>query len=109
MSDSVLSLKQAVNSPAEQKAPRRLPRPGVRLGRPRLHQDPAPRRIRSAICELIKNVLAIAPDRYDWAAQLRPDAHYITWELTDFTAFCVDAKQQVMADDPHEIGLALIL
>ncbi len=69
-----------------------------------------PAQIRAALCEMIKNVLVAAPDRYDWAAaRLRPDAHYTSWELAEFTAFCVDAKQRVMRDDPHETGPALVL
>lgn len=66
--------------------------------------------IRSAMCELIRIVLAVAPQRHDWAAaRLRPDAQYSTWELADFTAFCVDAKQRVLADDPHQRGQGLAL
>jgi 3-dehydroquinate synthase/2-deoxy-scyllo-inosose synthase len=38
-----------------------------------------------------------------------PDAQYTTWELADFTAFCVAAKQQVMADASHETETALVL
>jgi len=69
-----------------------------------------PGEIRSAVCELVKNVLAIAPERYDWAAaRLRPGADYTTWELAEFVEFCVDAKQRVTADDPHETGRALVL
>jgi len=66
--------------------------------------------IRSALCEMIKIVLAAVPARFDWAAaRLRPDARYTIWELADFLAFCIDSRQRVMADDPHETGPALAL
>ena len=109
MCDSALSLKQAVYSPE-----------GNHIGTFHAPQFvwadlnytkslPAAE-IRSAVCELIKIVLAIAPERYDWAAgRLRPDAQYSTWDLADFTAFCVDAKQRVMASDPHLRGQGLAL
>jgi 3-dehydroquinate synthase/2-deoxy-scyllo-inosose synthase len=109
-SDSVLSLKQAVNSPAGKNHLGAFHAPQFVWADLGYAKSLPPAEIRSAVCELVKNVLAIAPDRYDWAvARLRPDAHYSTWELADFCAFCVDAKQRVMAGDPHETGPALVL
>jgi 3-dehydroquinate synthetase len=66
--------------------------------------------IRSALCEMIKIVLAMVPARFDWAAaRLRPDARYTTWELADFVAFCIDSRQRVMAGGPHGAGQPLAL
>ena len=66
--------------------------------------------IRSAVCELIKIVLTIVPERFGWAAaRLRADARYTTWDLADFIAFCVDTRQQVLAGDPYGTRQALAL
>lgn len=110
MSDSTLSLKQAVNS---------------RYGKNHLGTFHAPVLVwnqldflatlpadetRSALCELIKNVLAIIPDRYDEVARwLRPDADYPPTRLASFIELCVDAKTKVMTGDQHEKGDALVL
>lgn len=110
MSDSTLSLKQAVNS---------------RHGKNHLGTFHAPvlvwnnldflatlpaEETRSALCEMIKNVLGIVPERYDDVARrLRPDADYSARVLADFIELCVDAKTQVMAQDQYEKGDALIL
>ncbi len=110
MSDSVLSFKQAVNS---------------RVGKNHLGAFHAPElvwahldflaslprsEIQSALCEAIKNVMAICPELHDeMAATLRPDADYSTTELSWFIGMCIDAKQRVMEADPFEKGRALIL
>jgi 3-dehydroquinate synthetase len=110
MSDSVLSLKQAVNS---------------RLGKNHLgtfHQpvlvwnhlgflDTLPaEEIQSALCEMIKNVLGIVPERYDDVARdLRADGQYSPQTITSFIGLCVDAKTTVMRHDPHEKEEALVL
>ncbi len=110
MSDSVLSLKQAVNTSAGKNHLGTFHPPQFVWADLGYTKSLPATEIRSALCELIKNVLMIAPERYDWAvARLRPDAHYTTWDLADFTAFCVETKQRVMRDDPHESGPALVL
>jgi 3-dehydroquinate synthase/2-deoxy-scyllo-inosose synthase len=110
MSDSVLSLKQAVNTTAGKNQLGTFHAPQFVWADLGYTKSLPPSEIRSALCELVKNVLAIAPDRYDWAAaRLRPDAGYTTWELAELTAFCIDAKQQVMAGDPRETGPAMAL
>ncbi len=61
--------------------------------------------VTSALCELAKNVLAIAPDRYDWAlSTLRAGGGYSDPELAGFIDFCAQAKQSIMRHDPHEHG-----
>ncbi|MFI9778708.1 2-deoxy-scyllo-inosose synthase [Streptomyces sp. NPDC051956] len=110
MSDSVLSLKQAVNS---------------RLGKNHLGTFHAPVLVwnhldfldslpaaetRSALCEMIKNVLGIVPERYDQVAGLlRADGRYTPAVLTSFIDLCVDAKTAVMREDQREKGDALVL
>jgi 3-dehydroquinate synthase/2-deoxy-scyllo-inosose synthase len=110
MSDSVLSLKQAVNTTEGKNQLGTFHAPQFVWADLGYTKSLPPSEIRSGLCELVKNVLAIAPDRYDWAAaRLRPDADYTTWELAELTAFCIDAKQQVMAGDPRETGPAMAL
>jgi 3-dehydroquinate synthase/2-deoxy-scyllo-inosose synthase len=110
MSDSVLSLKQAVNTSDGKNQLGAFHAPQFVWANLGYTKSLPPVEVRSALCELVKNVLAIAPERYDWAAaRLRPDAGYTTWELAEFTEFCVDAKQKVMAGDPRETGPGLVL
>ncbi len=110
MSDSVLSLKQAVNSP---------------LGKNHLGTFYAPelvwnnldylnwlpiREIQSALCELIKNVLAICPQRYhELLSLLNPTGVYYPEQYLHFIELCVDAKCTVMQEDPQEKHDALVL
>lgn len=110
MSDSALSLKQAVNS---------------RTGKNHLgvywapefvwnylpFVDTLPRsEVRSALCETVKNVLAIRPDSYDQiGGLLRSDGRYDFATLAAFIKFCIQSKCSVMRDDPQERGEALVL
>jgi 3-dehydroquinate synthetase len=110
MSDSVLSLKQAVNS---------------RLGKNHLGAYLAPEfvwnylpfvdtlpsiEVRSALCEMVKNVLAICPECYDdVAALLRVDGRYDYRTLAEFVEICVRAKCSVMGRDAYERREALVL
>lgn len=110
MSDSVLSLKQAVNS-ARGKNHLGMFYPPVFVWNhlPFLDSLP-PSEIRSALCETIKNVIGICPERYDEvAARLRPDGRYAPEVITGFIDLCVDAKLSVMRDDPKERGTGLVL
>lgn len=110
MSDSVLSLKQAVNS---------------RLGKNHLGTFYTPQfvwndlaflrslpasEIQSALCELIKNVLAIVPQHYaELASLLDASANYSQEHYLRFIDLCVAAKGAVMQNDPFEKGDALVL
>ena len=110
MCDSVLTLKQTVYSKEGRNHLGTFHAPQFVWADLEYTKSLTHTEIRSALGEMIKNVLAIAPDRYDWAAaRLRPDAQYTTWEMADFAAFCIDAKQRVMTGDPHETGAALAL
>jgi 3-dehydroquinate synthase/2-deoxy-scyllo-inosose synthase len=110
ISDSVLSLKQAVNTSEGKNQLGAFHAPQFVWADLGYTKSLPPGEIRSALCELVKNVLTIAPERYDWAAaRLRPGADYTTWELAEFVDFCVEAKQRVMASDPRETGAGLVL
>ncbi len=73
-------------------------------------QSLAPDEIRSGLCELVKNVLAIHPHRYEEVASLlNPQAHYSLDEFAQVFTWCFEAKQAVMRQDAHEQGAALVL
>lgn len=66
--------------------------------------------IKSGLCELIKNVLAIHPHRYEEVvALLNPQASYSLEEFAQVFRWCFEAKQAVMRQDAHEQGAALVL
>ena len=73
-------------------------------------QSLAPDEIRSGLCELVKNVLAIHPQRYEEvAALLNPQASYSLDQFAQVFGWCFEAKQAVMRQDAHEQGAALVL
>jgi 3-dehydroquinate synthetase len=110
MSDSVLSLKQAVNSPVGKNHLGAFHAPELVWSHLDCLASLPQRQVRAALCEAIKNVIAICPDRYgELAARLRTDGVYSQAELAWFIGMCADAKQEVMAADPEEKGRALVL
>jgi len=110
MSDSVLSLKQAVNSPVGKNHLGAFHPPELVWAHLDFLASLPAEQIRAALCEAIKNVVAICPEAYDeMAARLRPDAMYAPAGLTWFIGMCVEAKQSVVAADQFEKGPALIL
>lgn len=110
MSDSVLSLKQAVNSSVGKNHLGTFHAPAFVWNHLDFLDTLPADEIRSALCEMIKNVLGIVPDRYDAvAARLRADAQYTPEDIAWFIDLCVDAKSAVMRDDLHERGDALVL
>ena len=110
MSDSVLSLKQAVNAGCGKNLLGTFYRPEfVWVDLAYLDTLPA-REIRAGLCELIKNVLAIIPSRYHQVAGLlRPSADYSEPSYRRFLELSLEAKCSVMREDPRECGPALVL
>jgi len=110
MSDSVLSLKQAVNSEVGKNHLGAFHAPELVWSQLDYLATVSPWQIRAALCEAIKNVVTICPERYDeMAGRLRADAVYSHAEFAWFIGMCVDAKQQVMAADPREKSRGLVL
>lgn len=110
MSDSVLSLKQAVNSRVGKNHLGAFHAPELVWAHLDFVASLPPSQIRAALCEAIKNVVAICPELYDeMAARLHANASYTEAELSWFVGMCVDAKQRVMQADPFEKDRALIL
>ncbi|MEU9410984.1 2-deoxy-scyllo-inosose synthase [Streptomyces sp. NPDC048281] len=110
MSDSTLSLKQGVNSRQGKNHIGVFHPPVLVWNQLDFLETLAPEEIRSALCETVKNVLAIVPERYDDLARLlRTDARYSYTDLVSVINLCVDAKTAVMADDHREKQGALVL
>jgi 3-dehydroquinate synthetase len=110
MSDSVLSLKQAVNSRIGKNHLGTFHAPSLVWNHLDFLETLPAAEIRSALCETVKNVLGICPERYDdVAAKLRPDGRYSQSTLAEFIELCVSAKTTVMRDDKWEKREALVL
>ena len=108
--DSVLSLKQAVNAPLGKNLIGTFYAPtAVLLDYEWLDTLPERER-RSGLCEMVKNALAIAPERRaELAKVLRHDCRLGPRELAWLVDFGIDAKQKVMSYDERECGTGLVL
>jgi 3-dehydroquinate synthase/2-deoxy-scyllo-inosose synthase len=111
--DSVISLKQAVNSSVGKNHLGLYHRPHLVLTDVRMLQTLPRTAVRAGLCEFVKNCLAIRPDFIaglrqrlrgrDLESALQPDT--LLWLLHQSIA----AKVQVMADDPRECRSGLVL
>jgi len=103
MLDSTPSLKQAVNSEGHKNLLGAFRRPEFVFADLAYLDTLPPQEIRSGLCEVIKNVLAICPQLLDEVAGLlNPDASYTRPQYRRFIELSIDAKCEVMADDPYE-------
>jgi 3-dehydroquinate synthetase len=110
MSDSVLSLKQGVNSCLGKNHLGTFYEPVLVWNDLDFLATLPADEVRAALCEMIKNVLAICPEHYDKvASRLRADAVYKSEVIVEFIELCVNAKMSVMRHDPYEKGEALVL
>ncbi|QKZ20341.1 2-deoxy-scyllo-inosose synthase [Streptomyces chartreusis] len=108
--DSVLSLKQAVNSQVGKNLIGTFYAPVEVLADTAMLRTLPPREIRSGMGEVVKNALAIRPSMIDrLAGGLRADACYDD----DFLRFAIDesltAKATVTRDDMHERREGIVL
>ncbi len=109
-SDSVLSLKQAVNLEHGKNLVGTYYTPHTVCVELTFLRTLPLREIRSGLCELVKNLLAIKPERIpEFHTLLRPLGHYTDQELSRCIEFCIDAKMQVMLEDPYERNEGLVL
>ncbi len=108
--DSVLSLKQAVNASLGKNLIGTFYTPtAVLLDYAWLDTLPE-RELRSGLCEMVKNTLAIVPERRaELAAVLRYDCRLDPAAVAWLVDFGIDAKVKVMKDDEHERGAGLVL
>jgi 3-dehydroquinate synthetase len=110
MSDSCLSLKQGVNSDAGKNHFGQFYPPEFVWADLTYLRDLPTIEIQSALCELIKNVLAICPEHYDeLASTLSQDGMYTEAQVQRFIALCIEAKCSVMGQDALEKQDAVIL
>src|SRR6266566_2559958 len=113
--DSILSCKQGVNGePALDRLIKNLvgtfKAPELALVFLSFWQSLEQDEIRSGLCELVKNVVAIHPHLYaEVAALLNPQAKYSLKQFARVFTWCFEAKQTVMRQDAHEQGAALVL
>jgi 3-dehydroquinate synthase/2-deoxy-scyllo-inosose synthase len=110
MSDSVLSLKQAVNSQVGKNHVGTFHTPALVWSNVDfLERLPVVER-QAALCEVIKNVVAIRPGDYDEvSALLNPAADYTAEEYLRIIELTIEQKTTVMGDDAFEKGEALVL
>lgn len=110
MSDSVLSLKQAVNSEVGKNHIGTFHTPEFVWNNLTYLESLPSDEIRGAVCEAIKNVLVISPERLDeLAGTLDPGGAYTADDFRRIIDICVEAKTSVMRADPYEKGDALVL
>ena len=109
MLDSVFSQKQAVNSRHGKNAfgAFRLPKLIV-ADTSHIGTLPADE-VRSSLCEVIKNALAIAPEYIDTLkGQLNVEGCYVPDSISSLIDFSLRSKQTVMESDRYETGPALV-
>jgi 3-dehydroquinate synthetase len=109
-SDSVLSLKQAVNLEQGKNLIGMYYAPYlVYINLSFLTALPV-RDIKGGLCEVIKNLVAIKPDRIsEFQNILKRDNHYDNFEWERIIDFCIEAKMSVMRDDAYEKNTGLVL
>lgn len=110
MSDSVLSLKQAVNTSFGKNLLGVFYCQDMVLGNFGFLKTLPDSHIKSGICESIKNVLAIEPTHFDELAEmLDPEVTKIRKHWTDILDISVQSKCKVMGEDPFEKRTGLVL
>jgi 3-dehydroquinate synthase/2-deoxy-scyllo-inosose synthase len=108
--DSVLSLKQAVNGRLGKNLIGTFHAPTAVLLDHRWLTSLPPKEVRSGLCELVKNVLAIVPEATDRILPaLVPDGQLSPESLRALVDPAIDAKLRVMDQDPKERGRGLAL
>jgi 3-dehydroquinate synthetase len=109
MSDSVLSLKQAVNSGMGKNQLGMFYTPEFVWNNLAYLESLPSDEIKGALCETIKNVLVVCPERLDELARtLDARCDYTVEDYRRIIDICVEAKCSLMYDDPEEKHDALI-
>ncbi|WP_374984795.1 2-deoxy-scyllo-inosose synthase [Streptomyces fradiae] len=110
MLDSVLSLKQAVNTTFGKNLAGTFYQPVEVLADTAALRTLPPREIRSGMGEVVKNALAIRPAMLDrLAGALRPDTRYDDETMRWIIAESLAAKADVTSGDKHERRSGLVL
>lgn len=109
-SDSVLSLKQGVNSRWGKNHAGLFYAPAFVWSNLDFLQTLPKDEVRAALCELIKNVLTLCPEYQEEVFHaLQVGARYSPEQIARFIEICLEAKNSVMADDALEKHHALLL
>lgn len=109
-SDSVLSLKQGVNGPYGKNHAGLLKAPAFVWSHLSFLESLPQREMRAALCESIKNALAIKPDQIpELLHLLHPQAQYTPAQLARIIELAIEAKTTVMAADALEQHQAVVL
>lgn len=108
--DSVISLKQAVNAKAGKNIIGTYYVPALVLADTAYLQTLPKQHIRSGLCEVIKNALAICPRQIPWLERiLQPDEELAPQTWVEVVRECITAKLLVMDKDPYEKRSGLVL
>ncbi len=108
--DSVLSLKQAINSSCGKNLIGTFYRPEMVISNMDFLITLPEREIVSGLCEVVKNSLTILPDSIDGVfSTLNKNSDYSKEEYLYFVDLSIKAKTQVMRYDAYEKHDALIL
>ncbi|WBB97049.1 2-deoxy-scyllo-inosose synthase [Solwaraspora sp. WMMA2080] len=110
MSDSVLSLKQAVNASAGKNLIGTFYPPECVLADTAMLRSLPLRETVSGLCEVVKNSLAVRPSMVEMLrASLRRDGNYDNETMYRIISESILAKASVSIDDMHECRAGLVL
>lgn len=110
ISDSVLSLKQAINSTYGKNLIGTFYTPEMVIGNIDFLRTLPRSEIVSGLCEVVKNALTILPESIpELRGKLRAESGYNAEELRYFIDMSIQAKTRVMQYDPFEKKEALVL
>ena len=108
--DSVISLKQAINSSSGKNLLGTYHVPTMICADLSMLCTLPSKEIRSGMCEVIKNALIIKPETLEFLREvLNPEAIYSKEALIELLELSVSAKQEVMKNDKCEKKQALVL
>lgn len=109
-SDSVLSLKQAVNLAQGKNLIGMYYAPYLVYVNLSFLKELSVRDIQGGLCELIKNLVAIKPDSIPYFKNiLRKNNQYDNSEWERIIDFCIEVKMSVMRNDAYEKNKGLVL
>jgi 3-dehydroquinate synthase/2-deoxy-scyllo-inosose synthase len=110
MLDSVLSLKQAINSNKGKNLIGVLHPPTIVLTSLRFLESLDRTEVVAGLCEVVKNLLVIDPQGIEAiASHFNPRAEYLSQDFERFILHSIAMKQHVMEADPFEKDTGLVL
>ncbi|GKS12686.1 3-dehydroquinate synthase [Paenibacillus chitinolyticus] len=108
-SDSVLSIKQAVNLTSGKNLVGFYYPPRFVFADTRILSESPPRQVKAGMCELVKNMLILENDNLEFTEDdLNSTNVYSPKQLETFINFCISAKMSVLSEDIYEKKKGLI-